>query len=266
MEQESIFKSNRIKNAVLAFLIVATVFGAVQAVRAMKLMNYTPGLTEQKPQIVVTGTGEAVAIPDLATITFSVTEEGKTPKDAQGKVTERMNKALAYLKTQGIAEKDIKTVGYYSNPKYEWQQIQCVRYPCPSGKSILLGYELSHTVQVKVRNTDKAGDILGGLGGLNVQNLSGISFSIEDESVILNEARSKAIAEAKSKADVLAKQLGVKIVRIISFSENRGGYPVMYEASMSKDMMGMGGDNPAPQVPSGENKYTSNVIITFEIR
>ena len=77
------------------------------------------------------------------------------------------------------------------------------------------------------------------------------------------EARDKAIADAKEKAKVLAKSLGVKLSKIISFSE--GGYQPVYYAMEAKGM-GMGGDSaPVPQVPVGENRVTSNITIVYEI-
>jgi len=89
---------------------------------------------------------------------------------------------------------------------------------------------------------------------------------VEDESAIQTEARDEAIADAKEKAKALAKELGVSLVRIVSFTESNGGYPYpLYDKAY-----GMGGavaqSAPAPEISTGENKYTSNVTIVYEIR
>lgn len=219
--------------------------------------------------ITVNGKGEVLANPDIANVSFSVIESAKTVAAAQKLATDRSNKAIAFLREKGIAEKDISTQNYSFYPKYEYSQGICTPYGgCPNGKSILTGYEVSQTVSVKIRNIDIAGDILSGLGTIGVQNLSGLDFTVDKRDALEREARQQAIEDAAKSAEQLASDLGVKIVRIVSFSENNGGYP-MYMYSKA----GMGGDayetraqNAAPDLPTGETKITSNVTIVYEIR
>jgi len=108
--------------------------------------------------------------------------------------------------------------------------------------------------------------MLEAVANAGVTNVSGLSFTIDDEDALVREARQEAIDEAKQKAKDLAKDLGVRLVRIINFSEN-GGQPPMYFA---RDMaMGIGGTmetKSAPSIPAGENKIISSVSITYEIR
>lgn len=266
MEQETIVNSYKVRTALVIFLALAALFVGVQTVGAVRSWN-GPYDKAKVPEIVVSGTGEKMAVPDLATVSFGVTEQAKTPKEAQDKVTDRMNKALAYLKSQGIAEKDMKTEGYFSNPRYEYQSVSCrAGAYCPPGRQVIVGYEVTHSVSVKVRDTNKAGDILGGLGGLNVQNLSGVQFTVEDPDKVRAEARADAIADAKAKAEQLAKDLGVRIVRITAFNEGNDN-PIAYRAYDMKSAAGVANEAaPAPQVPAGENKYVSNVTITYEVR
>ena len=97
---------------------------------------------ETYPQstIMVSGAGEAYAIPDIATFDFSVVETDKTVKQAQEKADLKINKALAAIRESGVEDKDIKTTNYNVYPKYEWNQVVCVTYPCPFGKNGLIGY------------------------------------------------------------------------------------------------------------------------------
>lgn len=188
---------------------------------------------------------------------------------AQKDVTSRVSATIDFLKKSGIEEKDIKTTNYNAYPKYEYQRASaeiCASGNCQPGKQVLVGYEVSETVSVKIRNTDDTGKIVAGLGKLSVSDISGPNFAIDDEDALKAEARKKAIDDAKTKADILAKELGVKLVRVVSFNENNGGYPIYY----AKAAMGMGGametDAVAPRIEKGENKISVDVNISYEIR
>ena len=118
-----------------------------------------------------------------------------------------------------------------------------------------------------MRDTKKAGDLLAGVGSRGATNVSGLNFTIGDQDALNAEARGKAIDNAKAKADALAKQLGVSIVRVVGFSENGGGYPIYYAKSAGATMgMDSAAMPPSPQIATGQNKITSNVTITYEIR
>jgi len=217
--------------------------------------------------ITVTGNGEVVSVPDIATFSFTVRSEKSTVEASQKEVTDKTNKIISALKDKGVDEKDIKTTGYNIYPQYDYNNIQCFAYPCPPSKQVLRGYEVSHSITVKVRDTKNTGDLLTMVGEYEVENVSGINFSIDDEDALMEEARSLAIDDAKNKADQLAKDLGVKLVRVVSFYENN--YPMPYYAD-SYGVMGKGGDmmesSVAPEIPTGENTITSNVSVTYEIR
>lgn len=117
-----------------------------------------------------------------------------------------------------------------------------------------------------MKDSQKAGELLSTLAGLEVQNISGLSFTIEDEDAIRAQARAKAIAEAKKKADELAGTLGVSLVRIVGFAED-AGIPTSFSAKDSALGMGAAQAAPAPaELPQGQNKITSNVSIAYEIR
>lgn len=223
------------------------------------------GAQDQANTIQVTGEGEVFAVPDIATITFSARGEGVDVKTAQTKEADLVNKALAYVKSVGIAEKDTKVTSYNLQPKY--QSIiapVCRTYPCPTPEQKIIGYEVYQSIEVKVRDTTKAGDIVAGLGGVGITDIYGPNFSIDDEDTLKADAREKAIADAREKAKILAKQLGVHVVRITGFQESSGGYPMMYaKADMA---VSSGAAAPSPEMPKGENKISSSVTITYEIR
>jgi len=215
--------------------------------------------------------GEVFAVPDRATFTVTVREEAKEVADAQEAATKKSNDIIAYLKGAGVEEKDIKTINYNVNPKYEWEQAgSCANGYCPPGKQTLVGFEVWQMLEVKVQDPKKAGDLLTGVGGRGASEVSGLSFTIEDEDELKSEAREMAIAEAREKADQLAQQLGVSVVRVVGFYEDSYGYPTPYaygKGGMAMDMAAEASVRSiAPELPTGENKITSNVNVTYEIR
>jgi uncharacterized protein YggE len=253
-----------VRTVVIIFLILGSLFLAAKSIAALKsLGGRSSGDISSRPVITVKGTGEAFQVPDVATFSFTVTEKADSVAVAQQKRDDRISKVYDYLKKSGIEEKDIKTVGYNVNPVYENQQITCIRYPCPPGKQIITGYEASETFDVKVKKTDKAGEILGGVGGLGVQNISGLSLTIDDDTKIKDDARAMAIKDAQKKAHILARDLGVRLVGIVSFNENTNE-PYYYGRESLAN--GKAVDQAAPTIAPGENKITSEVVITYEIR
>jgi uncharacterized protein YggE len=255
-------QKHRIIVGATILMSILSLYFVAKLVNEIKTGEYI-GAQDQANTIQVTGEGEVFAVPDIALITFSARGEGADIKTAQTKEADSINKALAYVKSAGIAEKDIKTTSYNAQPKYEF--IPCKTYPCQTREQKIVGYEVYQSVEIKVRNTDKSGDIVAGLGGVGITDIYGPNFSIDDEDALKADAREKAITDAREKAKVLAKQLGVRIVRISGFQESGGAYPMMY----AKDAVGLqsaGAPAPSPEMPKGENKISSTVTITYEIR
>ncbi|QQR64807.1 SIMPL domain-containing protein [Candidatus Kaiserbacteria bacterium] len=220
--------------------------------------------------ISVTGVGEVFAKPDIATFNFTVEAKEADESTTQSKSAEKVNAILAYLKEQGVEEKDVKTEGYSLSPRYEYPQVRCTEWSCPpQGEPKLIGYQVSQTVTVKVRDTEKAGGLLSGVGEKGATNISGLSFTIDDVNKAKTEAREKAIADAKEQSEVLAKNLGVRIVRMNGYwEESDGGYPIAYGmgGDMKFDAMSARAESVAPELPKGENTITVRVNLTYEIK
>lgn len=250
--------------AILATLL--SVYVIVLSVKEWKSIKYVGGQNNLN-YITVTGEGEEVAIPDLATFTFGVTEVAKTVNVARDAATLSINKAVDVVKKAGIIETDIKTVGYSINPKYEYSGGDCNVYRCATGKQTFVGYEVVQTIEVKVRDLTKVGQLITDVTASGVENVGNITFTVESQEMLKNKAREEAITAAKQKAEDLADSLGVRLVRISSFSENGNYFPyyakggdMMMEASISARPVA------APVIPTGDQKITSNVSITYEIR
>ena len=287
--QQKVWKIGAIVGILLAIYLLALSIGQ------FKSIGYIGSGISPTNTISVSGTGDAYAIPDVATFSFTVNDTEKVVADAQAKVTTKINAAMTAVEGQGVDKKDIQTTYYSINPNYEYQNAVCpmsagvsnsssasggvsssgVMIPasaptpaiayCPPGKSVITGYDVSESVSVKLRDTTKAGTLLVALGTLGVTDLNGPSFAVDNPDAVQSQARTIAIADAQAKAKTLASQLGVSLIRIVSFSDNNGSYPqpVMYAMNASTDSAKAA---PVPDISTGQQKVTSNVTITYEIQ
>lgn len=219
--------------------------------------------------IVVSGKGEIEATPDIATISFTIrssSADADTQK-LQNDLANISGSVIPKIKALGIDEKDIKTENYSVNPKYGTQscsgKVQSMIYPpIPCSNSVVTGYEASEMITVKVRDTKNVAKILSALAEGKITEVNGPSFDIDNVDKIKADARDMAIKDAKEKAKILGKSLGVHLEKIISFSEDNvgGAYPMMMKA-VAMDTS----SNQSPNIEAGSQKVTSNVSITFEI-
>jgi uncharacterized protein YggE len=265
MEIPNEYKKN-LYYAILALAVVLVLnFGAKFL---SEIKNINSGNVDQDKTIVISGQGEVSAVPDIASISFTIRKESKTVKEAQTQIAETKNKVLEVLKANNVEDKDIKTTNSSFNPKYEYQyrEIMCVSAPCiqPAGKSVLVGYETYENITVKIRDVDNAGKLIQELGKAGLNDLSGPNFSIENEDSLKEEARREAIKDARSKALVLAKDLGVRLGKVVSFSEN-GNYPPQPMMSYAKDTA-LTSSAPVMELSVGENTIYSNVTVVYEIK
>ena len=238
------------------FLLVLTISNIVGIQNKVKQGKYIGQDVESRSTISVAGTGEVYAKPDLALVSFSVVIEAKTVGEAMSQNTEKMNNIISFIKEQGVESKDLKTTSFNIYPRYDYDRSSSIY---PSGKRVLVGYEVTQQLEVKIRDLDKTGQIIEGAANNGANQIGSLQFTVENEDELKKQARKEAIEKAKAKAEELAGQLGVKLVRIISFSE--GGYvPIFYSESAIK---GIGGG--APDIEIGENKISVNVSITYEI-
>lgn len=254
----------RLRKAIYVAVILLGVFLAVQVLAQVQGLRYIGAGINPTNTISVSGYGETFAAADIATFSYSVVSLKSTVAEAQTDATTKANAVTKYLKDAGVADKDIQTTDYSVSPQYDYVQGACANGYCP-GRQVLKGYEVRQTNTVKVRDLAKAGDLLAGVGSKGATEVSGLQFTFDDPQKVQDDARGKAIVDAKAKADELAKQLGVSLVRVVSFSES-GVTPGPVPYAKLDAAAGMGGVASAPEISVGQNKVTSNVSITYEIR
>jgi uncharacterized protein YggE len=277
--QQKVWKIGAFVGLMLGLYLIVLIIGE------LKTVGYIGVNPNQTNTISVNGTGDAYAIPDVATFSFTVTDTEKAVVDAQTKATAKVNAALAVVRAAGVADKDISTNSYSINPHYEYQTAVCptpvynggsngVMIPsiaptptyCPPSKNVLTGYDVSESVSVKLRDLTKAGALLTALGSAGVDNLNGPSFDVDNPDAVQADARAKAIVDAQAKAQLLAGQLGVRLGAITSFSENNSGYPRPIMYAMDSAVGAKSVPAAAPEVPAGQQKVTDAVSITYQIQ
>ncbi len=226
------------------------------------------------------GEGKISAKPDIAAVSFSIVTEAATSKAAQDANSVKSNKVTDFLKKQGVADKDVKTSGYNVYPQYSNTYKPCVlnsnmmapsgsgtavapSYPCSTNQQQISGYQVTQSFEVKVRNLDNVGVILDGLVAAGANQVNNLGFQIDNPEALKDQARALAIADAKTKANNLRKQLGIGLGKIVNYSEGNN-YPIYFAADSLKS--GGGGVAPAPSIPTGENEITVDVNITYQIR
>jgi len=238
---------------VVCLFLVLIVSGIAGFVNKIKESHYIGANTPYAQTISVQGQGKVYAKPDIAIIDMSVVTEGKNIKDVQDKNTKKMNAVIDFLKGFGIEDKDIKTINYNIYPRYNYENRIIPE---------IIGYEISQTLELKVRNLEKVGDILDKSVGIGINQVSSLRFWIDKDEDLKEQARKLAIDDAKEKAKKLASNLGIKLVKLVGFSEDTGYYP----APMYKEAAGMGGGgNTTPDIQTGENEIIINVSLIYEI-
>lgn len=177
-----------------------------------------PAHAVDTPSILVSGTGEVAAAPDTGHLSAGVVSEASTAADAARANGVAMQRVLAALETAGIAGKDVRTEFFQVQPVYADQTV-------PREQPRIIGYRVSNQVAVRVRDIAKVGAVLDALVGAGANDVGGISFSIGDPTPLLDEARKRALADARRKAEVYAASAGVRLGRLLELSEGADGGP-----------------------------------------
>jgi len=249
------FKENPIF-AVLSmlFIIVLGIAVGLWAWNLAKQHYYIGKNLDIQRTISITGEGKVTAIPDIAIVSLGLMTEKKSVSDAQTENSKTINTLIEKIKGLDIAKEDIQTTNYSIYPAYDWI----------NGQQILRGYSVSQNIQVKIRQTDQVDDVLKIAGDLNLNQIGGLSFTIDNPETYKQEARIKALENAKEKADALAQVMNVKLGKVVSFSEGGGNVPQPYLDYTKAYGIGGGGEV-APAVEAGSQDIIITATVTYEL-
>ncbi len=221
------------------------------------LLIISPAIADETPMtrtITISGHGEVLVVPDMASVMMGVMSTGKTAGEALAANTATMTELMALLKSANIDPRDIATSNFSVNPRYEYDQTG-------GTPPKVVGYDVSNMVTVVVRKLDMLGDILDKAVSAGSNQINGINFMVAKPEAMIDEARKLSVADARRKAEIYAAAGGFALGDIVSVNE--GGYqpPVpVYAKAMRAD------DGAAVPVAQGEQSLTSDVSIVWAIK
>jgi len=259
-------KTDRIRNVALALAAVALagVLALGQAVAPWRVAAETKttgtaaqALTDVSRTITVVGKGTVSTKPDTAQASLGVETLGKDVKEATARSTKTMEAILKALTGLGIAERDIQTSGYSI-----WSEVNTG----PEGQTTdQVTYHVTNTVNVKVRKLDQMGSVLDAAINAGANSVYGVSFYLDDTKAVESQAREKAVADAREKAEELAKLTQVTVGPVVSISEVIGG-SMPYSNFNAKEMATAGLGGGAGPISSGELDMTLTLQVTYAIQ
>jgi len=216
----------------------------------------TAAAPEALPRIVtVSGTGEASVKPDMASISTGVTSDGATARAALSKNNAAMTAVLKALRDAGIEADDIQTSNFSISPLYATMD------PGQTTSPRISGYQVSNQVTAKVKDIARLGAILDALVQAGSNQVNGISFDVKDPTGATNDARRKAIADARARAELYAKAAGASVGEVMQISEVSVTpiMPVRYAMAERASAA-------AVPIAPGQNTLSASVTVTFELR
>lgn len=198
-------------------------------------------------QITVVGNGEVKVTPDMATVQIGAQTDGATSQEALNANNTQVAAIIAKLKELGIAEADIQTANFSISPRYD-----------TNGQTVT-GYQVSNTVSVTIRNLSQAGTLLDEVVKVGANQVYGISFDVADRTALENQARDKALENAKAKAQQLATAAGGSIGQVLVVTETIGGGPVFPMAARADVAAGV-------PVQAGQQTVSLQVQVTYQLQ
>ena len=205
----------------------------------------------------ISATGEVTRVPDLAIISAGVQTLQPTATGAIEENANRMERVRAALKRAGIADKDIQTSAINLNPEYRYVENQPPR---------LTGYRATNSVNIKFRDLKRTGAILDALVAEGANQINGPSLTIDKPDEAYDEARANAIKVGRARAELYARALGKRVVRLLSVSES-GGYrmppPMPYAAEAAQVGMARSAKT---EIDPGTQQLEVSLAMSFELQ
>ena len=199
----------------------------------------------------VSATGTSTRAPDIATISAGVVTQAQRAGDAMTANAKAMTATIAALKRAGVADRDIQTQSINLQPQYRYGDNQ---------PPVLTGYQANNRVSVRIRNLAAAGGVIDALVAAGANQIDGPTLTVEHPEAALDEARAKALATARARAELYAKAAGLSVRRIVRISESEGSPPIVRPMAMMASKRAE-----ATPVEAGEQELTVNLSVVFEL-
>ena len=238
--------------------VLGIVFGVVLIIYVIFIIKQQATGVDYCKTVQMSADGKVTAKPDLAQLSFSVITQGKDAAKVQTDNDAKMSSVIDYLKTNGVNADDIQTSGYNLYPQYDYTRTDATQQ--------IIGYNLNQNVTAKIRKLETVSTIVGGLTAKGINQINNVGYTIDDPDKLKQEARDQAIDKAKQKAQELADRIGVRLGKVVNFSEGSSYMPqpyYAYDKAMSSPVGMGGGSSP---IESGTQDVTVSVTLTFELK
>ena len=225
---------------------------APTAVAAQTVQGPVPAFAGTRLE--VSATGEATRVPDVAIVSAGVVTRQPTATAAIQGNAAQMERVLAALKRAGIEERDIQTSSINLNPEYRYQENRAPE---------LVGYTASNQVSIHFRDIENTGKILDALVAQGANQINGPTLTIDKPEAALDEARLKALANGRARAEIYARALGKRVARIVSISESGGSSPIPPPMPVMMEARAQAADS---KIMPGEQKLQVSLSIVFDLQ
>lgn len=238
-------------------LLLATALATSLIMTSACAQNAAPGgyaVPADGTLLSISAQAESKRVPDVATMSTGVVTQAADANTAMRQNAQQMAKVVAAIKAAGVAERDIQTSGISLNPQYRYAENQ---------PPTITGYQASNTVNLKVRDIAKLGNVLDSLVAQGANQVNGPSFEVDKPDQAYDEARLAALKKAEARARTYADAMGMRVRRIVSISEGGGFQPPMpVMRQMAMDSMQAAKET---SVSPGETTLGANLDVVFEL-
>jgi len=244
--------------ATVALAAPAPASGAAAAAASASGAAPAAAAAETTPPATISVQGEGVVTttPDVVQLVMGVQVTNRSLAQAEADAASRMNAVIDKLTSMGIARDDIKTVSYNVNPQYD--------YPQDGGAPILRGFEVSNLVSVKIKDINRAGEIIDAVIAVGATTIQGLSFDVDNPAAANDQARSQAMQDAQHKAQQLAAAAGVSLGRPLSISETSTTSPP--PVPLARGVAAAPAAAAPPPIQPGTTEIHVQVSVTYAIQ
>lgn len=212
---------------------------------------------KKERMLTVQGEGKVQAVPDIATLSVEVSQEGEDLDPVTAEVRRQMGKVLESVKVQAIEEKDIQTQLYNVRPKWEYDK---------RSNPHRAGYTVTNRITVKVRDLKKVGKVLSAVIKSGATTVNGPDFEVDNRQIFERKALAAAYEDAHGKASALAEAAGVKLGDIISMNPGQIGWPMPPRPFMMRAMAMPAAAPPEEPIAAGEQTLSATVTVVYALQ
>ncbi len=228
---------------------------ALTMLAALPATAQKPAAPGDAPVIVMTGEAVVKLAPDRAWVSIAAESRAKSPRDAQKANADAMTAVLGKLKSSGLTGDAIRTSGYDLQPEFDYA----------NGKQTLRGYVARNSVEVRLDDITRVGEIVDVAVGSGATSVSGVRFDLKDRSAAERDALKRAVADARARGEAAASGAGVTVDRVVRVEEQRAVIepPRPMMMAMRREAAA---DSAQPPISPGELEVRAIVTVTLAIR